>query len=282
MNFHLNRKNERAHQQVLTPWEAYQKESAANQKQSAAGRQKKRIGDKLPKFKHQRNRKLVQKMTILLTSFILVILVMVYFLLPLSHVEKISVMGNQVLSKNQVIHYTGIKRGASIYTVQGSTAAIADRAEKRTPRIERLTVRVVHFNQVEIKLKEYATAGYAEVGNHYVEVLEDGTISTKRINQPQAGAPVYNGFKSTKTLRSMIKQYAQLPSDVKSSISDIRFDPTQTDKTRVHVFMNDGNEVYATIPTFAKKMAYYPSIANKMKANGVVNLEVGAYSYPFK
>lgn len=45
--------------------------------------------------------------------------------------------------------------------------------------------------------------------------------------------------------------------------------------------MNDGNQVIASIDTFAEKMQYYPSIVSKMNYTGVVDLEVGAYSYPY-
>ena len=44
--------------------------------------------------------------------------------------------------------------------------------------------------------------------------------------------------------------------------------------------MNDGNEVYAVLNTFAKKMKYYPEISASMKKRGIVDLQVGAYSYP--
>ncbi|KLD61000.1 cell division protein FtsQ, partial [Lactiplantibacillus plantarum] len=73
-----------------------------------------------------------------------------------------------------------------------------------------------------------------------------------------------------------------LPSAVKHNISEIKFAPNKANPERVHLYMNDGNEVYATISTFASKMAYYPGIVAKMKTKGVINLEVGAYSYPFK
>jgi len=43
--------------------------------------------------------------------------------------------------------------------------------------------------------------------------------------------------------------------------------------------MNDGNEVSATIRTFAKKMSHYPSIIGQLDPNqkGIINLEVGSF-----
>ena len=117
--------------------------------------------------------------------------------------------------------------------------------------------------------------------NRYSEVLENGIVSEQSVTQPKSGTPVYGNFKNAKTLHRMILQYAKLDSEIKRSISEIHDAPNKDNPNRVHLFMNDGNEVYASIPTFAQKMAYYPGIAAKMKQKGVVNLEVGAYSYPF-
>jgi hypothetical protein len=45
--------------------------------------------------------------------------------------------------------------------------------------------------------------------------------------------------------------------------------------------MNDGNQVIAKSITLKKKMKYYPNISANMDSPGIVDLEVGAFSYPY-
>ena len=59
----------------------------------------------------------------------------------------------------------------------------------------------------------------------------------------------------------------QLPNEVLNSISEIHYDPKKTDHYHISLFMNDGNEVSATIRTFAEKMSHYPSIISQLDPN---------------
>lgn len=283
MKFRLNR-NDKKQQETLTPWESYQRKAAAQRKQAKAPKwvhQAKRIGDKLPRLKHQRNRKLVRRLTILLTSFTVVILAMVYLISPLSHFKTVTVSGTDVLSAQRVQRAVQIKPGDSIFKLWGHTKQFERQAPRRNSRLKQATIHFQRPNLATVHVTEYATAGYVMKQNRYYEVLENGIVSEQSVTQPKSGTPVYGNFKNTKSLHRMILQYAKLDSEIKRSISEIHDAPNKDNPNRVHLFMNDGNEVYASIPTFAQKMAYYPGIAAKMKQKGVVNLEVGAYSYPF-
>ncbi|WP_125682643.1 cell division protein FtsQ/DivIB [Levilactobacillus yonginensis] len=284
MKFRLNRDDSKQ-QRSMTPWEEYQAQAERKRKQDKAPKwvhKAKRIGDKLPRLKHQRNRKLIRRMTILLTTFTVVILAMVYLVSPLSHFKTVRVMGAEALSSKQVQKAVRVRPGDSIYNVVGHQQQLARQAVKRNSRLKTVKIQFRQPNHATIRVVEYATAGYVMKQDRYYEVLENGIVSQQSVTQPKSGTPVYGSFKRTQKLHRMILQYAKLDSEIKSSISEIQDSPTKDNPNRIHLFMNDGNEVYASIPSFAKKMAYYPSIAAKMKHKGVVNLEVGAYSYAFK
>lgn len=285
MKFRLNRNESKQQQHALTPWEEYQEQAEEKRKQAKTPKwihKAQRIGDKLPRLKHQRNRKLIRRLTVLLTSFTVVILAMVYLVSPLSHFPTVKVTGTVALSAKQVQQAAHIHAGDSVFKVLGHEQRLAQRARKRNTRLKNVQITLRRPNHVTIHVKEFATAGYVMKQNRYYEVLENGVVSQQSVTQPQSGTPVYGHFKHAKTLHRMILQYAQLNGDIKRSISEIQDAPTKDNPDRVHLFMNDGNEVYASIASFAKKMAYYPGIAAKMKQKGVVNLEVGAYSYAFK
>ncbi|AKP65519.1 cell division septal protein [Levilactobacillus koreensis JCM 16448] len=283
MKFRLNR-NDPKQQRSLTPWEKYQAQAQRKREHAKTPswiHKAKRIGDKLPRLKHERTRKLVRRLSILLGSFTAVILVMVYLVSPLSHFRTVRVTGNVALSAAQVQRAAQVQPGNSIFQLLGHTQQLEKQAVKRNTRVKHVTIHFKRPNHATIHVTEFMTAGYVLKQNRYYEVLENGIVSEQSVTQPKSGTPVYGSFKRAKTLHRMILQYAQLSPTIKRSISEIQESPTKANPDRVHLFMNDGNEVYASIASFANKMAYYPSIAAKMKAKGVVNLEVGAYSYPF-
>lgn len=271
----------------LTPWERYQRDAQANH-DSAEKRhfswsgKRLRIGDKLPKLKLQRRKLVTKRATLLISGFLIGILIAGYFVSPLSHIAKVKITGTDKLTTTQVSQATKIQPGIALWAVIGHDKATSQRAKQVNPQIGRVTTKLVGLNQVHVTVKEIRIAGYLVTGSQYQRVLENGLILKKRYSQPGGGSPIYAKFKSGAQLERMIAQYAKLPSAVKHNISEIKFAPSKGNPERVHLYMNDGNEVYATMTTFASKMTYYPGIVAKMKAKGIVNLEVGAYSYPFK
>ncbi|VDG24462.1 cell division protein FtsQ/DivIB [Lactiplantibacillus mudanjiangensis] len=271
----------------LTPWERYQRQADANKqaekKRHASWTGKPlRIGDKLPKLKLQRRQLVTKRATLLISLFLVGMLISGYFISPLSHVQTIQVTGTEKLTATEVQTATEIKPGTSLWAVIGHDTQISQRARKANQQIGAVKTKLIGLNQIKIQVHEIRIAGYLSTGNTYRRVLENGKIMTTTVAQPSGTYPMYAGFKSGQRLQTMIHQYAKLPAAVKHNISEIKFTPTNANPERVHLYMNDGNEVYATITTFASKMSYYAGIAAKMKQAGVVNLEVGAYSYSFK
>ncbi|WP_203649095.1 cell division protein FtsQ/DivIB [Secundilactobacillus yichangensis] len=278
MSFKINRDKSKRHV-AITPWEKYQSEE--RQRAAKKTNRVQRIGAKLPRLKQQKHRRLAQRMSILIGIFGILLLISGYYVSPLSHIGKITVDGNHALTDRQVVKVSGIDHGDSIYQVVGKEQKLSQRVKNSNSRVKQISFSIAHFNQLTIRVKEYPTAGFVPANGYYRVALTSGVISKERQKQPTGSYPVYDRFKSPKQLSQMIKQYAKLSKKIQTGISEIQFSPTKADPQRVHLYMNDGNEVYASISTFASKMAYYPSIAAKMSHKGIVNLEVGAYSYSF-
>ncbi len=266
---------------ALTPWEAYQQQQKQAQQQKT--QTKPTIEHKLPRLKELRHKHLVSRLAFLMTILVLILVITGYFVSPLSKVKLLSVSSDQKspLSEQTVIDASGIKTSDSVVDVLLQQRSITKKMTKREPKIKSAKLVVHQFRNIELKIKTYKTVGLLVRGSRYYPILENGTIGVDSTAQPTSNHSVYSHFKSGKVLRQMIKQYNKLPATVSNSISEIQFTPTKLNPQRVHLYMNDGNQVYATITTFAKKMQYYPSIAKEMQKKGTVNLEVGAYSYPF-
>ncbi|MFC6202427.1 cell division protein FtsQ/DivIB [Lactiplantibacillus nangangensis] len=281
------RPKKKAQLDQLTPWERFQRQADENQKAerkrhfSWSGKQI-RIGDKLPKLKTQRRKLMTRRAGLLIGLFLLGIAGASYFISPLSHIAQVRVTGTEKLTAAQVRTATQVKVGQSVWAVIGQDKTTSRLARKANPQVGQVKTTLSNWNHVTLKVTEIRLAGYLVIGGQYRRVLENGLIMSKSQSQPGGGYPIYASFKSGSRLQLMIAQYAKLPAAVKHNISEIKFDPNKANPERVHLYMNDGNEVYATISTFASKMQYYSGIVAKMKAPGIINLEVGAYSYSFK
>lgn len=263
---------------ALTPWEAYQK-----QQQRAQKKPQPTIEKKLPRLKKLRRKNLMGRLAVLLTLLGVVLLTALYFVSPLSHVGLISVSADKhsTLAEQRAIDASGIKSSDLVLGVLLHQDKIEKQMQQREPKVKQVTFKVHGLRNVELKLQTYKTMGLLMRHERYYPILENGAIAHDSTAQPVNNHSVYRNFKAGKKLQQMIKQYRQLPATVRNSISEIQFSPTKLNPQRVHLYMNDGNQVYATISTFAKKMRYYPDIAKEMQKKGTVNLEVGAYSYPF-
>ena len=82
-------------------------------------------------------------------------------------------------------------------------------------------------------------------------------------------------------MQQTARQIGRLPAAIRGGISEVTFAPTTSDTKRLRIYMNDGNEILVRSDNLNQKMRYYPSIASKMKANGVVDLQYGAFSYSY-
>ncbi|MBA0948564.1 cell division protein FtsQ, partial [Enterococcus gallinarum] len=55
----------------------------------------------------------------------------------------------------------------------------------------------------------------------------------------------------------------------------------ESNKNLIQLNMNDGNQVIVNIQNLASQMKYYPQVAKEMKEKGVIDMEVGIFSYPY-
>src|SRR5690625_6525761 len=80
-------------------------------------------------------------------------------------------------------------------------------------------------------------------------------------------------------LQRMTKELEQLPDGIFNLISEVHWKPTEENKNKVLLFMNDGFIVDGTIREFADKMQVYPSIVSQLEAGskGIIHIGVGAY-----
>ncbi|MBM7715584.1 cell division protein FtsQ/DivIB [Siminovitchia sp. FSL H7-0308] len=235
------------------------------------------LEERIPKIKEHRRRKANRRLIFLISLFFLLIVCVIYFQSPLSHVKQIQVHGNEAVTSEEAIKMSKLKRGLSIWEIDRKQAV---KDLKSHPEIKSAAVRIGFPNTVHINVKEYAKIAFVSTGTEFFPILENGKILTDNPKMEIPGnAPILNGFEENHILEEMAKQLMELPPEIVNAISEIHYSPKKTDQYHISLYMNDGFEVSATILTFAEKMIHYPSFVSELdpQKKGIIDLEVGSF-----
>ncbi|MEJ6400797.1 cell division protein FtsQ/DivIB [Nicoliella lavandulae] len=263
-----------------TPWEQYQKQY---QKEAKITKKNNRFNkfSGLKKLHLNFNRNLAKFISVM-TGLLLLLLFLIYLVSPLSRIASKSISGNNKLNADTLQATIPLKTGNSIIHTFNHRGQIVADFLKKNPQLKSAQLKIHGWNHVTLNVKEYGTAGYLYLKNRYYIVVDNGEIINKYTITPNMDEPIFVNFKPNNNLKSITIQYHKLSKSIQKNIVKITKAPTSYDPQRIKVEMHDKNIVYAKSTNFASKMSYYPSIVSKIKKASVINLEVGAYSYPIK
>lgn len=267
--------------QELTPWEKAQLErNKKRQKEKKSPFKKQNFSRQLPQLKNVHKKRLKKRGLLLLTIFTVITSVSLYLILPVSRVKNIVITGVNKQTQKDILKSSKIMKGDFLIETWFKNSEIKKRIKQENGTVK--YAKIVEKNRnVKINILEYSTVGYVYQDKKYYALTKNGAVSKATVANVTGNMPTIYDFKSTKNLKLIAKQLSLISQNLQEAISEIHATPTKADSGKILVYMNDGNEVIATIGTFAKKMAYYPSIVAKMNGTGIVDLEVGAYSYPY-
>lgn len=237
----------------------------------------------LPKLKEQRRKKMYRRLIPLLLLFSCAILIVVYFISPLSKVGTISVTGNHGVTDQKVINASQMKSGFSLWETLWNDEDFTSSVLEEIPQVKAAELDHKGWNDIVIEIAEHKIVAYSHDGNTYFPILENGKIVNESRTVSLGNMPLFKSFPEGKPLNLLIEQYQLLNPSVQNSISEIEYTPSEIDDYLITIYMNDGNHVIATLPSFAEKMNYYPDMVQKLgNQKGVINLEVGGFFTPFE
>lgn len=217
----------------------------------------------------------------LIFLIVFIIILIAYFGSSLSKVRNINVEGVNDLGAQQVINATQVDDNSTLLNVLIHHKSISKKTEKKLPSIKSVSFKSHNLRDLTIVVKEHPTLGFISKNGEYYRIIDNGRVLKDGTSSPIGNYPIYSGFDDQR-LKKMSNIYAKLPSSVKTNVSEFYNSPTKLNPYRIKIDMNDGNKVIADMRTVASKLKYYPGMAAQMKKKGVIDLEIGAYSYPFK
>lgn len=235
---------------------------------------------KLIKLTEQRKKALRQQAMFPLIFFSVMTIVTLCTILPLSRVKSVTVTSPDKQVRVAVIKASGLHYYESLFAIWWRADQIENTIQKKVGVVDNANIRYKNVNNVVIDIKEEPLVGYAYRNGKYYKVGSSGRALTEGTTNVNDSYPVFYNFKNNEKLRLAVTTIKKLPNELKKSISEIHYDPSKVNPDRVKLYMNDGNEVIGDLKTLKNKLGYYPQITTKMKQKGVVDLEVGAFSYP--
>ena len=239
------------------------------------------IEDRIPTLKERRRRRTNKKFSILLFLFVTTLLIVLYFQSSYSQIQTISLDGEKLVPEQLYIDESTLVIGESMWSFNESKI---ENLLTKNAWVDSVQVKREWLTSVHIQVNEFKQIGYLEAGDFLHIILENGQIIKTDGQVIPKDGPIFTGFEDEKIRQRMIKELKLLDIEVLTGISQIKYTPTENDAYSIQVYMNDGNEVQAIIPSFGEKMNYYPSIVSQLnpEVKGIVDLEVGTFFQPYK
>lgn len=266
------------HQQYAKRLTELEKRSA--QAQRVASKSVHHIGYRLPQLRWHHYKINGERVFKLVFLFGIVLLLALYVISPLSKVKTVTVKGNDQLNQLRIEHATQIYPGRFIWGIWIHQQQICRQTRLRQPRLASVKIKITGPQSVYLTVRENALLGMAHLGQENYAVLADGRLQ-KVTSKYQVGINYQYFTGHRQALKQVARQLSKLKPAVRDGISTVVYRPTKEMPERIILYMRDGNTVLANQHTVGNKMSYYPAIAANMKQAGVINLQVGAYSYTY-
>lgn len=208
----------------------------------------------------------IKVLPFLIALIVIVILFFLYRFVVSLPIKNIYIIGNSILSDQEIIEIIGIRDYPSF--VKTTKKQIKSNLMKND-YIDDVKVKKSFFNQITIEIDE-AKALFTDGENILVLSNKKKVENNKNIIVPT----LINYTPDTK-YEALIEKMSKVNSDILVQISEIMYEPTEQDKDRFKLYMNDGNIVYLTLTKF-NMIDYYDSIVSELECKkGILNLDSG-------
>lgn len=218
-----------------------------------------------------KSKKMKKKLKIkLLPFFIAIVLIaliyLLYCLILTLPIKNIYITGNNILKDHEIIEIAGIGEYPSFFKTSNNSII---KKLKSNSYVEKVTIKRKIYNQLYINIEEN-NPYFINTNNNLVLSNGDEVELRDEIYVPT----LINYVPDTK-YKELINKIKKIDENIWKQVSEIKYEPTEQDKDRFGLYMNDGNLVYLTLTKF-NKLNYYKEIINEFKCQkGVLNLDSG-------
>lgn len=215
---------------------------------------------------------------LLLGMSIWIVLLMGYFVSPLTAVSSVRVEGATQMSSQGLIEQSGITTNQTIFHVIGTKDKIATLMKSQNPHINDVQLYVTGINGILMIIDENPSIASYQDGEDTYELMANG----KEMIVTQRFQDVPKLMQFTAELRGKLaEQFKSVSTDILSLIREIRYENSTSNPNAITLFMDDGMTIKADITSIGDKIGYYPKIKETLgSAVGTLDMEVGIYFTP--
>lgn len=234
------------------------------------------IEDRIPKLKETRKKKANRTLLMYLTLFFVLIAIIVYLQSPFSDIKHIEVKGTEIIPNEEIVKYSQIEEGTNIWRINPKEI---EKKIASYPLVKEVNVERRLPQSIQIEVSERRIIGYVKDNNKFSPITEDGSIVSKLQFTSPKNAPLFNNFTDEEYLSRLAAEFTEIPEFILKLISEIQWKPTEKNKYKIVLYMNDGYIVHASIRDFASKINSYPSIIAQLddKNQVIIHMDVGVY-----
>lgn len=219
--------------------------------------------------------------TLIVIFFISLIVLSYYFISDWSHIQTLSVSGNNEIPDQEILEEVAMHPGESLYEIFFIKDEIENDLQARMPQVGAAQLEWEGLNDVNIHIDELQTMSYIQDKGQYLQLLENGDIVNDPLNITQGNHLVLIKFEED-GLKSIIEELKKIDPPIRESISEVVYTPSDINAKKITIYMNDGNQVIGLYSNISRRLNYYPTMLESVKGeSGVFNLETGAYFRPF-
>ena len=218
--------------------------------------------------------KIKKKKRLKLIPFLLFVLVIAttFFLVDVlldTRVENIIIIGNKIVTDQQIIDEAGLSNYPSFYK---TTSYNIKKALEKNSFIKEVKVKRSFYHVITIEVSEYKVLLKKETTGKLV--LENMNEVTTDQEIPYTVPRLVNDVPKNKYSK-LLKNLLKVKRSVRSSISEFYYDPNEFDKDRFLLYMDDGNSVYLTLTKF-RMINYYNDVLPQLDGKkGILYLDSG-------
>ena len=191
-----------------------------------------------------RKRFLAHKHRLFIVGIIIgfIIVLLTYFNSSYAKVYRVSVNGNYLLTREEIVDLAGIDSESNFLFVR--TSKIAKKL-KSNPMIKEANVKLLNDRIVEVEIDEYKLIGYTARGDKAHFILDNGELIEANAQNLKyiSSIPLIEGF-NDEQLKMILDDFKNIDRDLINQISEIHRFPFSYDENMLEVIMKDGNYVF--------------------------------------
>lgn len=185
-------------------------------------------------------RRIVRFLSLVLVHGLLAWGAYVYFISPVSSMNSVTIEGNVLLSRPEILELLKPVTGRLSLLDFGLTLSPS---LERHPLIKALDLDLNQSGQLKIRLEEYPALAITQ--NPAAILLENGTLVeiTESMRNRIIGLPLISGYDDSVGRQRLAEALASIRPDTRLLIAEIRQEPLSYDTYYARLYMQDGIEV---------------------------------------